>query len=804
MITDLRYAFRMLLKSPGFTLIAILTLALGIGANTAIFSVVNAVLLKALPYHEADRIVLVWGDSSKENAHRSQVSSTDVADWRARNHVFSAISTYGDFRPVLSGQGEPERIFGAQVGDDFFKVMGDQPLLGRVFNASEQQEGKDRVVVLGYGLWQQRFAADPSVVGKTLSLSGRTYIVIGVMAQGFRSLPVGLLEQKAEFYRPVAEPPNEKERSSRHLRAIARLKPGVTLAQAQTEMNLITRQLAQEHPDADGGLGVHLVSLRDDLVSPARPALLLLFGAVAFLLLIACTNIANLLLARSMGRSREIAIRAALGAGRGRLVRQVLTESLVLAAVGGLAGLLVALWGTTALEQIGTHFYPLLGKIALDGPVLAFSFGISLCAGLLFGCAPAWRAAHLTLNDAGRSPGAAATRSPLRTSLVAIEVALAMTLLIGAGLLLRTVQRLQAVDPGFKAERLVTMNVWLPGAKYPKEGDAIAFYDKLRSRIVAVPGVSAVGLTSIVPAGKNFDQRTIEIEGQPRGAGEQPNVDNYVVTPGYLRAMTVPLLAGRVLQESDHAQAPLAVLVSNALARKFWPNESAIGKRICFFGGDGAAPQPWRTVVGVVGDVKQYGLDTAGTAALYVPLPQMPNSAMTLVVRSQVDPAAMVPTLRHEILALDPDEAVFNVATMEQLLSDSTALRRFSMFLLALFAGLALLLAAIGLYGVISYSVVQRTRELGIRIALGAKRSDILGLVVRQGMSVVALGLAGGLVASFLLTRLMAGLLFGVSPTDPATFVLVAIALAAVALVACLFPARRANVVDPAVALRSE
>ena len=503
------------------------------------------------------------------------MSATDVADFRARNHVFEEITTYADFRPVFSGNGEPERIPGAQVGDGYFRVMHARPLLGRVFTAEEQVEGKDLVVVLGYGLWQKRFGGDPNIVGQTIKLSARNYTVVGVMPADFESLPVGLLNWRAEFYRPVAEQPNEQERGSRHLHAIARFKPGVTVERAQTEMNLIARQLAQEHPDENANSGVHLVTLREDLVGKLRRALLLLFGAVAFVLLIACANVANLLLARSTARHKEIAIRAALGAGRNRLVRQFLTESLMLALAGGALGILGAVWGTALIETAAAKVLPMLGPIPMDRTVLLFTAAVSLITGIVFGIIPAWRASrpdlNETLSDGGRSAGAASTRSPLRSVLVVAEVALALVLLICAGLLIKTVVRLRSVDPGFKPERIVTMNVWLPGAKYPKPADARLFFDRMLERLQAIPGVEAAAVTSVLPVSANYDKRTIEVEGQPKAPGEYPDVDNYMVSPDYLRTMSIPLVRGRALTAQDHENAPLVVLVSETMARKLWP-----------------------------------------------------------------------------------------------------------------------------------------------------------------------------------------------------------------------------------------
>ncbi len=804
-VQDIRYALRLLAKSPAFTAVAILSLALGIGANTAVFSVVNAALLRALPFHEPARIVLAWGEVPSQGRTRSQLSATDVADLRTRNHVFDEIATYSSFQPVLTGAGEPERIPGAQVGDGFFEVMGAQPLLGRVFTAEEQVEGKDFVAVLSYGLWQRRFAGHPNVIGQTITFSGRPYTVIGVMPADFHSLPVGLLDAPAQFYRPVAEPPDDTQRSSRHLRAIARLKPGVTLEEAQAEMDVIAQQLEKEYPATNTGGRVRLVPLREDLVGKARPALLMLLGAVGFLLLIACANVGNLLLARSIARHREVAIRAALGAGRGRLIQQFLTESVLLSVAGGAVGLLAAVWGTTAIEAVASRILPMLGPIEIDLRVLAFTGAISLLTGIVFGSAPALRATRTnlneTLNDGGRSAGAAATRSPLRSSLVVTEVALAVVLLIGASLLIKSVQRLHEVDPGFNPARLVSMNVWLPRAKYPDNAAALRFFDRMIERLGALPGAEAAALTSVLPVSGNFDTRTIQVEGQPILPGEMPEVDNYMVTPGYLGAMSIQLLRGRDLTVQDNADAPMAVLVSEEMARKLWPNEDPIGKRLRFHNPDPVEERPWRTVVGTVGDVKQYGLDRPETMALYVPLAQMPNSAMTLVVRTRAEPAAMIAAIRQQILALDPEQAVFKVATMEELISDSTALRRFSMMLLGLFAALALLLAAIGIYGVLAQLVAQRTHEIGIRMALGAQARDILKLVVGHGMALTIAGIVVGLAGAFGLTRLMANLLFAVEPTDPTAFLTIAFLLGLVALLACYLPARRAARLDPKTAL---
>ena len=804
LLQDIRFGARMLFKSRGFAAVAILSLALGIGANTAIFSVINAVLLKALPFNQPESIVLVWGAHQKRGMTRGQLSATDVHDIRARNNVFEEIATYANFRPGISdGHGEPERIPGAQVGDGFFDVLRARPLLGRVFTSEEQVEGKDFVVVLSYGLWQRRFGGDPDVVGRTVTLNARPYTVIGVMPADFRSLPRGLLEAPAELYRPVAEPPDDKQRTSRHLRAIARLKPGVSLQAAQTEMDGIAQQLGREYPESYRGGGLNLVSLRAELIEPVRPALLMLFGAVAFLFLIACANVGNLLLAPSMARHKEVAIRAALGAGRARIVRQFLTESVLLALGGGALGLILAVWGTTSIEAIATRVVAMLGTIELDARVLAFTGAMSLVAGILFGSAPALRASrpdlNETLNDGGRSTSSAVMRSPLRNSLVVAEVALAMVLLIGAGLLIRSVARLYSVDPGFNPERVLTMNVWLPHAKYPEAPDYIAFYERALERIRALPEVEAAAMTSVLPISENFDQRTVEAEGQPKGPGENPNVDNYFVTPDYTRAMSIPLLRGRALTEHDGADAQFVVLVSESTARQLWPGEDPIGKRIRYHNSDEV--RPWRVVVGVVGDVKQYALDRPAKIAIYTPVAQFPTSAMTLVVKTRTTPESLIAPVRREIRALDPDQAVFSIRSMEELLADSISLRRFSMLLLGVFAALALLLAAVGIYGVIAQSVAQRTREIGIRMALGAQSGDVLRMVVRQGMTLTLLGVGAGLLGAYALTQLIAKLLFGVAPNDPLTFGVIAFLLLTVSLLACYLPARRAARLDPMIAL---
>ncbi len=805
---DVRYAARMLMKNPGFTFVAVISLALGIGANTTIFSVVNALLLKSLPYNDPERIILVWGDTTAQDNHRNQVSATDVADWRNENGVFEEIATYSNWGAIFSGAGgEPERIPAMQVGDGYFRVMKAAPLLGRTFLPEEQEDGKDFVIVLGYGLWQRRFGGAPDIVGKAVSLSGKPYTIVGVMPADFSSLPSNLIEPQAEYYRPVAEKYDEKERSSRHLRAVARLKSGVSLEQAQSELNVIARRLALAHPTDNNGYGVHLVSLAEDTIGGLRPTLLALFGAVVFVLLIACANVGNLLLARTAARQKELAIRAALGAGRVRLVRQLLTESVLLALVGGGIGLVLALWGTSFVESIGSHVTPLLSGIKMDSRVLGFTMMISIVAGVFFGLAPALRVSKPELSESlkegGRSSGTGSGRNRLRGALVVSEIAMALVLLICAGLLLKSVMRLRDVSPGFNSENLLTMNVALPGARYPKPQDRAAFYKNLAERVEALPGVQAAGFTSVLPLSSNFDGRGLAVEDHPKPRGEELSVDLYTTTPGYQRAMSIATLKGRALSEQDTETSLPVALINETMAKELWAHEDPLGKRIKLVGSEGSQ-RPWHTVVGVVSDVRQYGLDKKAPMQIYLPESQYPTSLMTLVVHTSTDPNGLIAPVRNAVRAIDKEQAVYDIATMEQLLSDSISLRRFLMLLLIVFAGLALALAAIGIYGVISYSVTQRTHEIGVRLALGAQTFDVLRLIVGHGMMLALGGITLGLISALAVTRLMASLLYGVSALDPIVFAGVSLLLSAIALMACYIPARRATKVDPMIALRHE
>lgn len=806
---DLRYSVRLLIKSPGFTAVALLSIALGIGANTTVFSVINAVLLKSLPYKDPQSLVLVWGDFRNTETHRkhNQVSATDVADIRAQASVFEDIATYSGWYPIMSGDTEAERIAAIQVGDGFFKIMKGQPLLGRTFTKEEQEDGKDFVIVLSYGLWQRRFSGDPNVVGKNISLNGRPYNIVGVMGQDFHPLPSTLVFPEGQFYRPVAEAYDDAARDERHLRAIARLKPGVTIEQAQSEISVIAQRIEQQHPQTNKEYGAHLVSITDEIVGEIRPTLWIVFGAVIFVLLVACANVANLLLARSTVRYKEITIRSAIGAGRSQLVRQLLTESLLLSLIGGGIGLMLAVWGTSLVASVGSKLNPMLQDVHVDMRVLLFTLGISIITGIVFGLAPALQSSNPNLTESlkegGRGSGSSGSRNRLRSVLVVAEIAMTLVLLVCAGLLMRTVMRLQNVDTGFNAQNVLAMNIGLPAIKYPKPADRVSFYKQVTDRIAALPGVKAAGTTSVLPLSDNFDGRGLLVEDHPKPRGEEITVDLYVTTPGYLKAMEIPLLTGRSLTEQDVTDSPNILLINKTMAAQLWPNENPIGKRVSFPGSE-KRPEPWRTVVGIVSDVSQYALDKKAPMQIYVPLPQFPTSFNSIVVKTEGDPTAMTSVIKREIQAIDKDQAVFNLTTLEQLHGESMLLRRFFMMLLLVFAAVALVLAAVGIYGVMSYVASQRTHEIGIRMALGAQAKDVLKLIIGNGMILALIGVAMGLAGAFALTRLLAGLLFGVAATDSLTFICVSVGLIAIALVACYIPARRATKVNPLVALHYE
>ncbi|MFN7994926.1 MAG: ABC transporter permease [Bryobacteraceae bacterium] len=803
---QLRHTLRALTRSPGFTAIAVITIASAIGVNSAIFSVVNAVLLRPLPFAAPDSLVLLWGTDRTGN-DRDQISFTDLDDWRRQNRVFQHVAAYEHWDAVLSGDFEPERVPGMRVSDGYFALMRGGPLLGRVLLPEDQVEGKDRVVVLGFDLWKRKFAGNPAVIGNTILLNGRPYTIVGVMPPAFRSLPASLVGAPADLYRPVAENHDDRERSSRHLRGIARLKPDITAATAQAELDVLTRSQEVLHPESDKGRGVRVVKLRDDLVRNVRRALLVLQGAGGFVLLIACANLANLLLARSTARRKELAVRSALGAGRGTLVMQAFVESLVLAAAGGACGLLLALWSADSLRRLGARVIPELASLQLDAPVLIFAVAITLITGVLFGAVPAIQYAPDLIKDlkAGGRTSSGGIRRGVRHALVMSQVGVAVLLLTGAGLLLRSFVRLQGIDPGFDPYNVLTANVALPSVRYPIGPGQVRFYQQVIERVRRQPGVVAAAAVSVLPESANFDTAATEIEGRTVSPEDQPYLDRYVVTPDYFRALSIPLHRGRAFTERDDQTSPMIALINETAARTYWQGQNPIGKRLRVSTFDLSQDKaPWRTIVGVVGDVYQYGLDAKRSAQLYFPHAQLPTGDMTLVIRSAHNPSALEPGVQAAVQAFDKDQPLYDVATMEQVMAESLSSRRFSLVLLAAFAALALALACVGVYGVVSYSVSQRTQEFGTRLALGAKPRDLLRLVIGQGMAVVSAGVIAGVVAAIVLTRFLASLLFEVRPTDLAAFGASIALLVGVAALACYIPARRAMRVDPMSALRWE
>jgi putative ABC transport system permease protein len=803
---DLRYGARMLLKNPGFTLIALFTLALGIGANTAIFSVVNAVLLRPLPYHESDRLVML--SANEKDGVLGNTGYTTFLDWRERSRSFERLGVVRDWGGTLTGRGEPEVIRGLRVSADYFKLLGASPTLGRDFRSEEDRPDTRYVVVISHSLWQRRFNSDPQAVGKQLILSDQTFTIIGVMPPGFVDLLASNFygNQAAELWAPVGYDITQPFacRDCQHLKAIARLKPGVSLAQAQTEMSAIMDVMQLEHPKIYATHEIYITRLQDQFVGTIRPALYLLLAAVGLVLLIACANIASLLLARTSERAREIAIRLALGARRGRITLQLLLESLLLSFAGAGMGLLLALWGTEILTRLSPAKILQLQAVTTDARVLGFTLFVSLLTGLLFGLAPAWQGARqdvqLALKESAKS-SAGKRRSRLRESLVVAEMVFALVLLVGAGLLIRSFVRVLDTAPGFEPRNLLTMTIPLAGAKYNETAQVSAFYTEALNRINALPGVEAAGVVGNLPFGGNMDMYGLHVEEKPLpNPAEAPNAERYSISPAYLRTMGIPLLRGRGFSEQDSANAPHVVLINRTAAQRIWPNQDPLGKRIRL----GSPQSPLRSIVGIVGDVNHYDLETPADLQAYVPHTQWTDSYMQLIVRTAVEPGTLIGPVRQAIHALDPDMPLYKVSSMRQLISASMAQRRFTLLLIAVFATVALLMAAIGLYGVIAYSVTQRRQEIGIRMALGADAGDVLKLVIGRGMKLMLFGVVIGLGGALALTRLLRSLLFGVSATDPITFTAIPLLLMSVGLLACYLPARRAAKVEPMIALRSE
>ena len=808
LLQDLRYAIRMMTSNRAFTAVAVLVLALGIGANSVIFSVVNAVLLRSLPFPNADRIILVF-ESNLQRQSKEGVAAANFLDWKDQNQVFESLAAYREESFSLTGANGPERVSGLVTTASLFPVMGVRPRLGRVFQPDEDSLGGARVAVISQSLWQRRFGSDPNIIGQKLTASSEPLAIIGVMPAQFR------FPAEADLWIPPRRVVPEhvltptvnmsSNRDSHYLSAIGRLKPNVTLQQASADMDAVASRIEEENPNDNMGRGVSLVTLRELAVGNIRPTLLVLFGAVGFVLLIACANVANLLLARAATRQKEMAIRTALGANRLRLVRQLLTESVLLAVAGGGLGLLLALWGINPLVALMPAEISGAKNIKIDGLVLGFTLGMSLLTGLVFGLVPAWHATKSNLNESlkegGRGGTAGTRRIQARGLLVVSEIALSLVLLIGAGLMIRSFIRLEQVNPGFETRNILTMRLSLPAAQYPAGPSRAAFFQQVIARLQSTPGVQSAAALSRLPLTPGNSGRGLTIDGRPNdGDSDGPSADYRVISPDYFRAMGIPFSKGRDFTERDTADAPGVVIINETMARRYWPDEDPLGKRLRI----DTTGDPWMEIVGVVGNVRHFGLDSQSKAEIYVPYFKDPWPFMTLVVRSASDLASLPGMMRNEVWAVDRDLPVPDIKTMDQLLTGSVSGRRFNMLLLGIFAAVALVLAAVGIYGVMSYSVTQRTHEIGIRMALGATQSDVLKLVVRQGMTLALIGVGTGLVASFALTRVLTSLLFAVGATDPATFAIISALLTGVALAACLVPARRAMKVDPMIALRYE
>ena len=806
MFQDLRFGLRMLLKKPGFTLIAVFTIALGIGANTAIFSVVNSVLLRPLPYRNAERIVAIQEISEK--GKRVQITPANFLDWRAQNTVFAHLSAIFTRGSNLAGDNGAERIDIAVTSADFFEMFGAQPQHGRLFLAEDEQAGHAPIVVLGHGLWQRRYGGDPGIVGQAITLDGASYTVAGIAPAGFQ------FPNKTEAWlppvrlAPAVTPAMDvtKVRGWGFLSAVALLKPGIRLQQAKDEMEAITARLREQYPETNNNRFDVVLSLHTHLVGDTSTVLWLLLGAVCFVLLIACANVANLMLVRATTRQKEIAIRTALGASRLRIVRQLLTESVLLAVTGGAFGLVMAWNGVDLLTRMLPKDFPRLQDINLDFKVLGFTLLVSLITGVLFGFAPAWQVSradvHESLKESAR--GSSGVRNRLRSLFVAGEVALSLVLLVGAGLLFRTFLQLQSVNTGFDPQRVMTMKLTPSGSNFREDPQYIAYYNRVEERLRSIPGVDSVGTINTLPLEKG-PTLSFRIEGRPQLSVDQWPYANYrSVSPDYFRALSIPVLQGRVFEERDNASNPLVILINQTAANNSFGGENPVGKRIGFGGTDRNNQPVWFEIVGVVASVRSMELQEEPSPEVYFSSQQDTFSEMSFVIRTQIEPAGLAALAREAVQDVDRGQPVAGIRTMESIVSESVTQPRFNLTLLGVFGGIALILSAAGIYGVTSYTVTQRTHEIGIRMAVGAKERDVLRLMMRQGMTPAAIGLGIGLAAAIALTRLMKSLLFGVSATDPLTFAALALLLLSVALLACYFPARRATKVDPMIALRYE
>jgi len=806
LISDIRYGVRGLLKRPGFTAIALITLALGIGANTAIFSVVNAVLLRPLPFRDPDQLVIVWEDATFAGFPRNTPAPANYVDWKTQNQSFVDMAASHETSFNLTGDGEPERVAAYSVNANFFPLFGVQPLLGRSFSEEEDHPGANKVAVLSYSLWQSRYGGDRQILNRDIQLNGEKHTVIGVMPASFQ-----FFESDVRLWVPLAlDQEDLANRGGHYLKVVARLKPGVTIAQAQADTDAIMRRIALDHPGEtmEGKLGAVVLPMREQMVGESRGSLIVLLVAVAFVLLIACANVAGLLLARAVGRRREIALRVALGAGRGRVIRQLLTESLLLASVAGVLGSLLAYWSFTFLQGLVPEEMALSTPLNLDTRILAFTLLISVVTGIIFGLVPALQAANIDLNDALKQSSTRTTSTGrLRGAMIVFEVALSLVLLVGAGLLIQTLFQLFRQYSVLEPEKVLTMRTILPREKYKEPQQRDNFYQQVLQRVEHLPGVVSAGYSTSIPLAWKGGTSGFYPEGVTSPIpGMAYDANHRQVSANYLQAMNVPLRQGRYFESSDNAQSMLVAIVNETMARQYWPGENALGRRFKL-GGPEDTDVPWVQIVGVVADIRQMGLDEPVKAEMYFPYQQGQMIWYTprdLVIRTNGDTSGVVGSVRQVIREVDPDQPVSNIATMAEVLGTEAAQRRMGMIMLVGFAALALLLASLGIYGVLAYFVTQHTAEIGVRQALGATPRNILFLVLKKGMGLTLAGIVIGLICSFVLTRLMSSLLFGVKASDPLTFVTVPLVLGLVALLACLIPARRATRIDPLVALRYE